>query len=46
MIAIVAVIILIGVVYRIGRRAGYEVGRGDEREEWSTNIREIDDGDA
>jgi hypothetical protein len=46
MIAIGVLIILIGVVYRTGRRAGYALGRGDEREEWSTKIREIDDGDS
>jgi hypothetical protein len=45
LIVIGALIILVGVVYRAGRRAGYESGRVDEREEWSTKIREIDDGD-
>jgi hypothetical protein len=29
-------------VYGMGRRAGYERGRVDERKEWSAKIREID----
>jgi ribosomal protein L19E len=31
------------VIYRAGRRSGYEAGRVDEREEWSTKIRELDE---
>ena len=42
-IAIVAVVIAAFIVYLAGRRAGYEAGRLDEREEWSTKIRELDE---
>jgi hypothetical protein len=31
------------IVYVMGRRAGYERGRIDERKEWSAKIREIDE---
>ncbi|MDP6666039.1 MAG: hypothetical protein QF357_01425 [Dehalococcoidia bacterium] len=39
---LVAVLVMI-LVYRAGRRSGYEAGRIDERKEWSTKIRELDD---
>ena len=30
-------------IYFMGRKAGYEQGRLDERKDWQTKIREIDD---
>ena len=43
LITIGALALIILIVYRAGRRAGFEAGRLAEREEWSTKIREIDD---
>jgi len=43
LIALALAIIVAGIIYRMGRSAGYSAGREDEREEWATRIREIDD---
>jgi hypothetical protein len=43
LITIGALALIIAIVYRTGRRAGYKAGRLDEREEWSTKIRELDE---
>ena len=41
LITIGALAFIIVILYRTGRRAGYKAGRLDEREEWSTKIREL-----
>jgi len=40
---LVLALIVAALVYRKGRRAGFEAGRVKEREEWSAKIRELDD---
>jgi hypothetical protein len=45
-IAIGAVVMLLLVIFRAGRRAGYDAGRLDERKEWSAKIREVDDDES
>jgi len=40
---IVLALVVAAFVYRKGRRAGYEAGRVEEREEWKTKIRELDE---
>jgi hypothetical protein len=36
-------LLVASIIYRIGRRAGFEAGRVEERKEWSAKIREIDE---
>jgi len=43
LITIGALALIIAIVFRAGRRAGYKAGRLDEREEWPTKIRELDE---
>lgn len=43
LITIGALALIIAIVYRAGRRAGLKAGRLEERKEWSTKIREIDE---
>jgi hypothetical protein len=43
LIAIVLAFVVLVLIYYMGRRSGYEAGRLDEREEWSTKIRELDE---
>jgi len=43
LITIGALALIIAIVFKAGRRAGYKAGRLDEREEWSTKIRELDE---
>ena len=41
--ALAFALIVASAIYYMGRRSGYEAGRLDERKEWSTKIRELDD---
>ncbi len=41
--AIAIVFILTSALYYVGRRSGYRDGRFDERKEWSTRIRDLND---
>ena len=43
LIGLVVAVVILFLTYRSGRRSGYEAGRVDERKEWSTKIREIDE---
>jgi hypothetical protein len=43
LIVLVFALIVASIIYRMGRRAGYDAGRVEEREEWKTKIRELDD---
>lgn len=43
LLGVVAAVVIVYFAYRSGRRSGYEAGRLDERKEWSTKIRELDD---
>jgi hypothetical protein len=43
LIGLIVAIVILFLTYRSGRRSGYEAGRIDERKEWSTKIRELDD---
>jgi hypothetical protein len=45
-IAIGAAVMLVLIVFRAGRRSGYDAGRADERKEWSAKIREVDGDDS
>ncbi|MCH8229218.1 MAG: hypothetical protein IIA53_02705 [Chloroflexi bacterium] len=43
LIGLLIAIVILFLTYRLGRRSGYEAGRLDERKEWSTKIRELDE---
>ncbi len=43
LLGVVAAVVILYITYRSGQRSGYEAGRLDERKEWSTKIRELDD---
>ena len=43
LIGLIVAIVILFLTYRAGRRSGYEAGRIDERKDWSTKIRELDD---